>query len=74
MTPKEMAKEKAKELLQKFQELGVAGNYTHPGEKLASLICVDEILSIIPMRIGVINSKWLFWNDVKREIENYGKG
>lgn len=34
-----------------------------------SIICVDEVLSVIPMYKGDLNPDWKFWNDVKSELK-----
>lgn len=34
-----------------------------------SVICVDEILSVIPMYKGDLNPDWKFWSEVKQELK-----
>jgi len=58
-------KEKAIELMSKFRK-ECWGMEPYWGKKCA-LICVDEI--IIQLNEG--SSLWVFWVDVKHEIENY---
>lgn len=39
--------------------------------KSCSVIAIDEIIDDIPMYLGNLNPKWYYWNEVKKELENY---
>ncbi len=68
MTPKE----KARELINKFWNEATYENEEHKPNytsKQCALICVDEILEVTPMYKGLLNHKWIYWNNVKQEIE-----
>ena len=61
MTPKD----KAKELVDKFSVVGLQQR----NEGIAcALIAVDEIISVIDPETFLMS--WLFWKQVKKEIEN----
>lgn len=63
MTPQD----KAKELVEKF------GGKHVEFEKLSiqcALICVDEILSSVPMYTGGLNPMYRFYQEVKQELLN----
>jgi hypothetical protein len=64
MTPKD----KAKELVDKFTVVGL--QQRNEGIQCA-LICVDEIISVINPETFLMN--WLFWKEVKKEVELIGK-
>jgi hypothetical protein len=81
MTP---AKEKAKELVDKYKYNTRAWNETNGWQdcsynaKQCALIAVDEILAEVPTEIldtykgethFIINDRYLFWQEVKQEIE-----
>ena len=76
----EEAKAEAKELIERFkvielspkddicitfktQEIGVA--------KQCALICVDEMLKVIPMYTGTLNPKWELYTEVRAILEQY---
>jgi|688.fasta_scaffold793802_2 hypothetical protein len=61
MTPKD----KAKELVDKFTVVGL--QQRNEGIQCA-LIAVDEIISVIDPETFLMS--WLFWKQVKKEIEN----
>ena len=61
MTPKD----KAKELVDKFSVVGL--QQRNEGIQCA-LIAVDEIISVIDPETFLMS--WLFWKQVKKEIEN----
>jgi hypothetical protein len=61
MTPKD----KAKELIDKFTVVGL--QQRNEGIQCA-LIAVDEIISVIDPETFLMS--WLFWKEVKQEIEN----
>jgi hypothetical protein len=61
MTPKE----KAKQLVDKFTVVGL--QQRNEGIQSA-LIAVDEIISVIDPETFLMS--WLFWKQVKKEIEN----
>jgi hypothetical protein len=61
MTPKE----KAKQLVDKFTVVGL--QQRNEGIQCA-LIAVDEIISVIDPETFLMS--WLFWKEVKQEIEN----
>jgi hypothetical protein len=61
MTPKE----KAKQLVDKFTVVGL--QQRNEGIQCA-LIAVDEIISVIDPETFLMS--WLFWEKVKKEIEN----
>jgi hypothetical protein len=61
MTPKD----KAKELVDKFTVVGL--QQRNEGVACA-LIAVDEIISVIDPETFLMS--WLFWKQVKKEIEN----
>jgi hypothetical protein len=61
MTPKD----KAKELVDKFTLVGL--QQRNEGIQCA-LIAVDEIISVIDPETFLMS--WLFWKQVKKEIEN----
>ena len=65
MTPKE----KAKELLDKYQFVEIA-NYTSMFEvKECALIAVDEILNIDNIKPYILHKEIIeYWNEVKQEI------
>jgi hypothetical protein len=58
MTPQE----KAKELIRQFYSVGAVEC------KQCALIAVDEIISVIDPETFLMS--WLFWKQVKKEIEN----
>jgi hypothetical protein len=60
MTPKD----KAKELVDKFTLVGL--QQRNEGIQCAE-IAVDEIISVIDPETFLMN--WLFWKEVKKEIE-----
>lgn len=62
MTPKE----KAIELVTKFESVGLQRR--DEGISCA-LICVDEMINITPMYIGVLNPRWEYLQDVQLEIQ-----
>lgn len=63
MTPKE----KAKELVDKFVQYTPAEEkYEYPYAKQCALIAVDEILNTIE----VPSDEYIYWKEVKQEIEN----
>lgn len=39
--------------------------------KQCALICVDEIIKVIPMYTGNLNPYWLYWQSVRTAIENH---
>jgi hypothetical protein len=61
MTPKD----KAKELVDKFSIVGL--QQRNEGIQCA-LIAVDEIISVIDPETFLMS--WVFWKQVKKEIEN----
>jgi hypothetical protein len=61
MTPKE----KAKQLVDKFTVVGL--QQRNEGIQCA-LIAVDEIISVIDPETFLMS--WLFWKQVKKQIEN----
>jgi hypothetical protein len=36
--------------------------------KQCALVCIKEILQVIPMYIGNLNPTWKYWNEVKEEL------
>ena len=64
------AKEKAKELVDKFSNECLL---TTSGGKVAALIAVDEIISIKPNNPFIVNGYYIepkkYWQEVKQEIE-----
>jgi hypothetical protein len=58
------AKEKAKELFDKFS----LGNYHAPNAKQCALIAVDEILNAIEQIFETFEER-KYWQEVKKEIE-----
>jgi hypothetical protein len=68
------AKEKARELVDKFSNVALLDSYE---AKQCALIAVDEILEALNSEENVYligDSSYIdFWNNVKQEIENYEK-
>ena len=77
--------EKAKSLIEKFQKycshkedlnkgFGVIKTievYNKDKALACAKTCVNEIIDDIPMYLGNLNPKWYYWNEVKKELENY---
>ncbi len=67
------AKEKAKELVEKFEYNGVFIDDIRMNEedaKQCALICIDEILeSHYKVLVGVMPKTYDYWTEVKQEIE-----
>lgn len=66
MTPKE----KAEELFYNFdlQLIEFEGDIKYAAKQCA-LIVVDEIREVLPMYQGGLSDKYVYWQEVKQEIE-----
>ena len=70
-------KEKAKELVEKFENdsLGDLAGFKGVSNIRCALICVDEVLKVIPSKLLddmaylYINEDVSYWEQVKKEIE-----
>jgi hypothetical protein len=67
-------KEKALELIEKFVEPARKYKLKRPlfSERRqaleAAIICVDQVIEVIPMYTGNLNPKWKYWNEVKNHL------
>lgn len=65
-------KEKAKELVEKFEDYVFCDKHTELPLKIMQIECakiaVEEIIKNTDMYNGDLNPKWKFWNDVKSEL------
>lgn len=64
-------RQRAQELVIKFgTPIDTLHSYPMGNEtsKQCALICVDEILCVIPMYTGDLNCRWTYWQQVKQEI------
>ena len=71
------AKEKAKELVDKFNDMDICFVYDggttkskNEADKQCALICVEEINKSIIWSSDFNGEKKIYWNQVKKEIEN----
>lgn len=71
MNSRQDPKEKAEEILRAFNKI-LTGDSKSNNEnaKKCALLCIDEILKVVPMYVGNLNPTWKFHKDVRTEIEN----
>ena len=66
-------KDKAHELLSKFTPYAAINVYSHPKRRFGkecALLAVDEIIEVLNKLDDPGNGFIVYWNEVKRELEN----
>lgn len=65
-------KAKAISIYNNYRQIHLLKDFEGMDEKLAvqcSIIAVNEIIQDIPMYLGNLNPKFVYWNEVKKELE-----
>lgn len=58
--------EKAQKLYNKFH---IEQDLPARISKICAIICVEEMLNIIPMYVGNLNPAWKEWDEIRKELK-----